>query len=189
MKKIFKAVSVLAFVQLSLICALPANAAPVIWYLDAITRADGGSVSGSFTYDAVTNTYSAISITSTAGSSTVPAETYSQPDPLSDAQLLYLRVPGDLTGENAIDFSFPGLGLTDAGGTLTITAASTEFLCSNANCTAVSDSVFLAGQVTSSAPVPPTATAAQSVPTMSLYGLMLMAIGMALVAMRKFQSA
>ena len=63
-------ISILAFFSLS------AHATPVVWYLSGVTFIDGGAASGSFTYDADTNTYSAISISTTAGSIITTAMSY-----------------------------------------------------------------------------------------------------------------
>src|SRR5260370_41021523 len=56
------------------LCALPlfwtavANAGPVAYTLSGVTLSDGGTASGSFSYDAAANTYSNINIvTTTAG--------------------------------------------------------------------------------------------------------------------------
>jgi hypothetical protein len=48
--------------------AQSASANPILWNLVGVTFDDGGTASGSFVYDADTNTYSNISITTTAGS-------------------------------------------------------------------------------------------------------------------------
>ena len=40
-----------------------ANGVPLIWYLSGVEFTDGGTASGSFTYDADSNTYSNINIT------------------------------------------------------------------------------------------------------------------------------
>ena len=45
------------------------NATPVTYVLSGVTFSDGGTASGSFTFDAATNTYSNINITTTAGTS------------------------------------------------------------------------------------------------------------------------
>ena len=169
---------------LSMICVLSANAAPVVWTLDGVTRSDGGTVTGSFTYDTATNTYSAINIISTPGSSSVPAEAYGEPIATTppDATFLYMArrpVPADLTNQNGIFFSYPAL--TDAGGTLTLGLNSSEFICASSDCTGTPvDTVALSGQVTTTPPTPP--AIATPVPTISAYGLAFTALGLLILA-------
>ena len=45
----------------------PAHAGSVLWTLENVTFSGGGLASGSFAYDADTNTYSSIDVTTTAG--------------------------------------------------------------------------------------------------------------------------
>jgi hypothetical protein len=52
-----------------------ASADGITWTLSGVTFDDGGTASGSFVYDALTNTYSSIDITTTLGS-TFPGATY-----------------------------------------------------------------------------------------------------------------
>ena len=58
----FSAIVLFAFWSIS------GYAVPVVWTLNGVTFDDGGTASGSFTYDAGTDTYSAISMSTTAGS-------------------------------------------------------------------------------------------------------------------------
>jgi hypothetical protein len=78
MKKIVimlsKGVHFAALVSIVALFSASANATPVVWYLSGVTYDDGGTASGSFTYDADTNTYSAISVSTTAGSSITTAK-------------------------------------------------------------------------------------------------------------------
>jgi len=53
-----------------------ANAFPITWVLQGVTFNDGGTASGSFAYDDVTNTYSNVNITTTAVSGSLPGATY-----------------------------------------------------------------------------------------------------------------
>jgi hypothetical protein len=48
--------------------SMSASAVPVTWTLNNVAFNDGATASGSFTYDADTNTYSSISVATTAGS-------------------------------------------------------------------------------------------------------------------------
>src|SRR4051794_31644985 len=50
-------------------------AAPVTWYLNNVTFTDGGRAFGNFTFDAATNTFSAVNIQTTQGPSTTLAST------------------------------------------------------------------------------------------------------------------
>src|SRR5258708_19781801 len=50
------------------VCSVFASAAPVVWTLSGVTFSDGGTASGSFIFDADTNTYSSINVTTTPGS-------------------------------------------------------------------------------------------------------------------------
>ncbi|MEP7354005.1 MAG: hypothetical protein ABI824_12310, partial [Acidobacteriota bacterium] len=53
------------------------GAAPITWYLQGVTFADGGTASGSFVYDATTNVYSGVNVSVTATSS-YPATIFSR---------------------------------------------------------------------------------------------------------------
>src|SRR5260370_9871267 len=53
-----------------------ASASPVLWTLVGVAFNDGGTASGSFVYDANTNTYSSINMTTTAGSVRTSGATY-----------------------------------------------------------------------------------------------------------------
>ena len=166
---------------LSMVCVLSANAAPVVWTLDGVTRSDGGTVTGSFTYDAVADTYSAINIISTPGSSSVPGEAYGTPIQAESTFLYMARtpVPADLTNQNVIFFDYSAL--TDAGGTSTLQVSSSEVLCPSSDCTGTPlDTVNLSGQVTTTPPTPP--AIATPVPTISAYGLAFTALGLLILA-------
>jgi len=64
----------------TLFSAQTAPASPILWNLVGVTFGDGGTALGSFAYDAVTNTYSSINITTTTGSQ-LPGATYLALDP------------------------------------------------------------------------------------------------------------
>jgi len=107
--------------------ASPAVATPVLWNLSGVTFADGGTASGSFTYDAATGTYSSWSISVVGGTTAaLPTFTYdagsSKPtncvakDACFDTILATTHV-GDIVREIGFDHGVP---LTDAGGTLGI---------------------------------------------------------------------
>lgn len=117
----------------------PANAAPVTWTLVNAVFEDGGTASGTFTYDADTNTYSAINIITTAGSIQSGAEHDIVAPMFAHASTRFGAVPvpsPGLTGLTilAITWASP---LTNAGGLVSILTsdhASGEGLCLNFNC-------------------------------------------------------
>ncbi len=61
--------SLLAVPALLVLLCVPsvASADGITWSLSGVTFDDGGTASGSFVYDAVTNTVSAVNIVTTAG--------------------------------------------------------------------------------------------------------------------------
>lgn len=157
------------------------SAAPVIWNVNG-TISGGGTVSGSFAYDVDTNTYSAINITTTAG--TLPGATYTtiHATAFSPTSLIALSAAGSGAGQPVISLSFPAL--TNAGGTGA--ASGTEGACS-ANCTFFSGTVRNYTATLASVPAP------APVPTMSewamiLFGTML-AGGAALYVQRRRRAA
>jgi len=124
-----------------------ASADGVTWTLNDMVFSDGATASGSFEYDAATNTLSSINVTTTAGSAFGGA-TYTAVDPSftplpNDIGFVVTLIP-DFTGTGALElefftsnsFAIP-TNLTNAGGT--IFTALNEFQCLNASCTSVND--------------------------------------------------
>ena len=153
-----------------------AIAAPATWTLSGVTFADGGTASGSFAYDASTNTYSNINITTTAGTTFGTGATYAalNPGAASSATLL-LAVPSGAvtTGTRLLAVGFPS-ALTNAGGTLSlIGSGSNETTCGNSGCTTAGGTARLvtAGSVTSTG----SGTGTQPVPTLSNVALAVLA--------------
>jgi len=112
-----------------------ASAAPVTWYLQGVTFVDGGTATGSFVYDANTNTYSSINITTTSGA-TLQGFTYAFYDPtFSDATIVDFVTSNNpnKTGTSYLELDFTP-PLTNAGGTIPLNNASVEFTCINAAC-------------------------------------------------------
>lgn len=125
-------------VLLGAVLAAAAHAAPVTWTLTGVTFDDGSTVSGSFVYDAATNQYSNVAITTTATPNPVVPPNVTPTPPLpgdsyaniftctgctfapSATSLRLLTQPqtNDQTGLNALRLKFPAL--TDAGGTVTL---------------------------------------------------------------------
>jgi hypothetical protein len=93
------------------------SATPVLWTLQGVTLTDGGTASGSFVYDADTNTYSDLNITTTTGSARA-GSTYTVFNPFTgtspDGFFAATTFPFD-EGSPGLIIGF--LTLTDAGGT------------------------------------------------------------------------
>ncbi len=122
------------FLVFAIGCSLPA--VPVTWYLSGVTFSDGGRAIGSFVYDADTNTYSSIRVSTTPGSgvTTGTANTagkdYTQLNttfsPVSNVKVgLQEALPTvkNVTGFLSLQFTTP---LTNAGGTVSVTSVSSE---------------------------------------------------------------
>lgn len=136
--------------------AVPGSAAPVTWYLTG-TFNDGGTASGSFVFDADTNVYTNIAISTTAGS-VLPGAFYSDLSPgISSREIYLIAVPdgtlADLTG-SPLFAPFFDSALTNAGGTAPIrllAGNSFEGYCGNASCSSPAQDAlrfFSAGYVT-----------------------------------------
>jgi hypothetical protein len=165
-----------------------AYAIPVEWSVDGLVRDDGGTVSGSFVYDADTNTYSAINITTTQGSSSLPGETYSGfsiPVAPSATFVLFERTqrtttspPPDYTDQNTLAFQFAP-GLTNAGGSVAPSFMS-ESACGDIICSVNSPTVTLSGVIvgTPVPPSPPTPVPALSLPVLGLLVAIVLGFGL-----------
>jgi hypothetical protein len=147
-------VSILAFFSLS------AHATPVVWNLSGVTFEDGGTASGSFTYDADTGAYSAISISTTAGTVITTAMDYDVTNAGCldlDEIICFLNVADgpDYTGDLGVTFAWLGTPLTNAGGTVTLTGGR-EYTCENATCFTVGAPLRLldAGSITTNPAAP-----------------------------------
>ena len=179
-------------VRLALIAAVAASlaaAAPRTWVIINGTFDDGGTFSGSFAYDASTNTYSSIHVQTTGGSVFAPTN-FTALNPvgftMSASVVDFVNLPGQASyvGSPSLAFYFSA-PLTDAGGTVNIISAG-EFTCITTACDTLSDPRrFVTGGLATTAPPPPT------VPTLSEWGMAAMTIllaGAALLAMRRFQA-
>ncbi len=143
-----------------------ASATPVTWTLSGVAFSGGGTASGSFVYDADTNTYSSVNITTTTGGTrsgaTYIAACLGTGVTCSATTLqLFTAAAGPFTGlpNWYINFS---TALTNSGGTKTVTGGQ-ESNCPNAGCSspqAPSRSVSAGGQVTA-----PAAATAPGAPT------------------------
>ncbi len=114
----------------------PSFAAVLQWSLEGVLFSDGGAATGSFAFDADTGTFSAIAVTTTAGSAFAGA-TYdaSSPTFASTAQSLYLvtEAQADLTGTPLLDLSLLG-PMTDQGGAIALSGISAEYACVDSTC-------------------------------------------------------
>jgi len=151
--------------------AASAAAAPLLWTLSGVTFSDGGAAAGSFVFDASTNTYSNISITTTTGSARTGAVYHFRLSAAPSVATLIVAVTasgGDLTGTPVVALQFPGAGLTNAGGT--VTSVGGESSCVDSGC---SNGTAPQRNVTGGSVV---GTALPSVPTLSEWGLGLLAL-------------
>jgi hypothetical protein len=158
---IFKGVQMRSALFASLLLVvLPVSAAPVTWTFQNVVFVDGGSAAGSFIYDAATDIFSDIDITTTAGSVLSDAA-YGISNPyLSSATTIsygttlaqFVYAEGDLTGTQSMLFSMDGL-LTNQGGSITI-SDSAEVACINSNCGIYAASrIMVSGHITA-VPIP-----------------------------------
>jgi hypothetical protein len=115
-----------------------AHASPITWYLSDVTFDDGGGAGGSFRYDADTNSYDQINITTTAGTvmpgNSYPAASFSHP------QRVWLVPFPDQpwTGANVLGLYFVS-DLTNDGGTIQLDQTITfEGTCDLTDCAAAS---------------------------------------------------
>ncbi|AFY70841.1 hypothetical protein Pse7367_2584 [Thalassoporum mexicanum PCC 7367] len=114
-----------------------ASAEAIVWTLNNVQYTDGTTIAGSFDYDSDTNTYSSINIVSSAGT-TFP---FQDSNFYPGTSINYTSTSGSPTAssyisETVADTSGSGrtytlnlqflTGLTNAGGTIDITAASEE---------------------------------------------------------------
>ncbi|HEY3348398.1 MAG TPA: hypothetical protein VGM13_01315 [Thermoanaerobaculia bacterium] len=172
--------ALLALFVLGLTSAASAN--PVIWTLNGVTFTDGGTASGSFVYNADTNTYSSVNITTTAGSVIVTGATLLYVVPAfssSGGVLTAASNAADLTGARAFALNF-GTALTNNGGTVTLLGQ--EASCANATCSgpAAPSRNTNAGSVSG--------TSAFAVPALSPWAMAvtgLLLVAAAFVALRK----
>jgi hypothetical protein len=135
-----------------------ADPTPITWTLSGVTFSGGSAASGSFVYDATTNTFTSIDVT--VAGSLFGNGTYTTLDPgFGSSAFELVTVPGtllDFTGTPvlALDFSSP---LTDAGGPVPLGLGAHGIQqCSNAACSVstLQFAVASGSVVTSVAPTP-----------------------------------
>jgi hypothetical protein len=182
--------SVVILISLS----LTASAGPILWTLEGVTFASGGTASGSFDFDADTGLYSNVDIVTTTGGGVTGATylftcgqdvpTCTGVAPNSTEALFLTSNAVSQSGLQAIAFFFTGVGgvppagLTDLGGVIDVSNSSLsvgavqEATCSNAACSSpTSPSRFTDAGEVASAPEPSSAL---------LVGMTIMLLGFAL---------
>jgi hypothetical protein len=115
--------------------AAPAAAIPVTWTLHNVVFDDGATASGWFVYDADTNVFGPVDITTTSGA-VVTGATYTLEDPgfdsTADFSVFVTGMLADYTGTPALALSML-VPLTNAGGMIPVSNG--EFVCIDAGCT------------------------------------------------------
>jgi len=139
----------LSILLLPFLFTVAATAQPFTWCLLGVTFDDGGTATGCFTYNADTNTYSDINITTTDGSVFNGAnyDTVNLNFKVAATGFLVLTSSApDQTNLPAIQLVFPPL--PDRGGTIELGAV--EGTCEDALCdlmTPLRDALFSSGSV------------------------------------------
>ena len=136
----------------STLFASPASAATVTWTLENVLFAGGGSATGSYDYDASTNTFSNIHIVTTHVGPF--GATYGVP-PGTGTSVFFDTVPQllpDYTGSPRFLFDLTS-AMTDAAGVIPILVGE-EAICSNANCSSGAIRVVVSGEVVATTPLP-----------------------------------
>ena len=161
-----------------------ASADGIPWVLTGVTFDDGGTASGSFVYDAVTNMYSAINVTTTAGATLAGATYTNLSDIIGSSSTGFLFGPNnssDLTGASFLMWLFDA-PLTNSGGIVQVSlpppSDSIEGLCTNSDCSEFTTRTVTGGGVVG------TAVATPEPSTFSLMGMGLVAL-LAGAAIRK----
>lgn len=127
------------FLLLAALAVPAASAAPITWSISG-TFSDGGTVSGSFTFDANTSTYSNIDITTTTGTTRTGATylDWNPGAPMYSSQLVVVpnSTLSDFTGTPVFYPQFVS-SLTNAGGTISLKTVNAESSCENVTCSSV----------------------------------------------------
>ena len=151
-----------------------ALADPVTWTLSGATFDDGGTASGSFVYDADTDTYSSVQITTTAGTQR-SGTTFVDPIGLyTRSDLLYVATSGGAgIGLSSLYLAFD-VPLTDAGGVIGI--GGVEGTCTSNNCGAQGQPMRnITGSVIAVPAPPPPPPPPAVVPTLTEWAMVLLA--------------
>ena len=123
-----------ALVVASCSLSMGSTASPILWHLNNVIFGDGGTAAGSFVYDAATNTFSSINITTTAGSIR-SGSTYSAPTTAGFAILADFLNPAFpvIPGTSSRLTLVLSAAMTDAGGTIGFSHGQ-EFTCLDSGC-------------------------------------------------------
>lgn len=166
-----KRVCLLALIVVSSLCTPQAQAVPLTWYAQG-TYGDGGALTGSFVYDADTDSYSNLALVTTAG--TVLAG-YTYGVLTSGGALTFgaLQTAGAPVGSHFIQLEFVSV-LTNAGGTVSLSAGNFNF---EGTCSvAVTCIVSFPGRFITSGSVSTTPSAVPEPGTAALVPLALLAL-------------
>lgn len=177
----------IALVVSSVVFAAAAHAVPIKWTLNSVTFDDDGAASGSFVYEADTNTFSQIQVTTSAGRAGT-AESFSKVCTSSTdcffessagaAGFMSGATSGDLTNSKVFYLAFQS-ALTDAGGEIDVAPGQGGTLtCTAPTCFSNAQQpanvrALAAGSVKGVPYVAPASPA--SVPTLNQWSLMLLA--------------
>jgi PEP-CTERM motif len=143
--------SVLALGTILAFTAGPAAAVPVTWQLQDAVLENGRTATGTFVFDADTDTYSSIDIETMPA----PINHYVVLNPTFSSNFLRIvsltGVFADYTGAPALFITWSLPFFTDAGGTVPFSLGrSYEGACTNADCTSLGDGVeFVSGKAVS----------------------------------------
>lgn len=181
-------------IGLMLAGAGPALAAPITWSLFGVTLDDGGVASGTFVYDADTNTFSAVNIVTSGGGQ--PGATFTQIGgvyggaglAVAASRIGVLTLSGPGVGQRNLNLQLVS-GMTNAGGLIVIrptSAFSAEVTCADAPCATPGAPLrgVSAGAVTSF-PLPPATIPTLGEWAMILFGMALTGLA-ALTVMRRY---
>ena len=155
-----------------LAASMAANAIPITWHLDGVTFDDGGTATGSFEYDAATNLFSAISITTSANGPF--GTTYGIPTGIGNSRFFDTITSFPAAGKPRLLFDLLA-PMTDAGGTIGISFFAGgifdgEGFCTSNSCGNVNPArLITAGGIT---------TAVAEPATLMLFGLSLIGLGL-----------
>jgi hypothetical protein len=155
-----------------------ASAAPVTWTLNGVTFQDGATASGSFVYDATTNTYSNVNIT-TSGGTILPGASYAfvctppcgNDQPAPQLVLFLTAAPAsNQTGLTGLGLVFFG-GLTDPPAKAIPLLFGVEATCDDPTCDDLNEPGRVAsGEIISVPPGP--------IPTLSEWGTILLVLSL-----------
>jgi hypothetical protein len=134
------------------LASMTCSAAPVSWTINSLIFDDGGTASGTFTYDADADTYTNIDIVTTVGSA-FDGASYDALNPFApnapDFMVAFIFPVGGAPAL-ALGFAAP---LTNAGGTIAINFA-TESICDDACENPAADYRYVSSGHISAVPIP-----------------------------------